>query len=202
MSEDINKKLVIYGGGFNPPGNHHRKIAEALLEVFAGLIIMPCGAYSYKDSIKLVTNGDREMLVRLGFEGLPRTEFDLTDLASGKFSPIWAVDQRYKQNFSDTAIWHAIGGDLVAGGRVGRSQIQQLWINGSQVWEEVCFAVINHPGCFVDEKDLPPKSCLINLDELYGRSTFVRKRIQEGLPVADLVPPKVAAYIAEKQLYV
>ena len=42
---------------------------------------------------------------------------------------------------------------------------------------------------------------VIDIDPVLVSSTAVRERIHLGLPIDRLVPPAVAAYIAERQLY-
>jgi nicotinic acid mononucleotide adenylyltransferase len=140
-------------------------------------------------------------MAELAFGELPGVSFDFSDLVAHDFSPTIDVQERYAKEFPGWQIWHAVGGDLVRNGHLDQSLIQTKWKKGQEVWEKLNFAVINHPGCPVDESDHPPHSKLINLPQLYGRSTIIRQRLAKNLPIDELVHAKILQYIVTHNLY-
>jgi nicotinic acid mononucleotide adenylyltransferase len=57
------KRIVIFGGSFNPPGLHHRKLAMALAERFDQVIILPCGSRPDKETSGLISDEDQAQLI-------------------------------------------------------------------------------------------------------------------------------------------
>ncbi|MBX4205033.1 MAG: hypothetical protein KW788_02460 [Candidatus Doudnabacteria bacterium] len=194
-------RMALYGGRFNPVGDHHHRIAEALLRAFERLVVIPCGIYGAKESDNCPGNEHLLAIAQLGFGDLPGIEFDFSDLKFDKFTRTYDQQIYYQIMHPRAEIWHVIGGDLVRGSKTGVSAIQKTWWRGQEIWERLNFAIISHPGCPVASEDLPPHATLIVLPELYGRSTFIRKRIETNLPISHLVPKPVAEYIRSNHLY-
>lgn len=194
-------KIIIFGLSANPPANHHLLIVQKLIEIFGKVVIIPRGSNSDKPSTTTTTHDQRKEMVHLVFSGLPHIEIDFSDLDKNIFTPTWMIDQKYKTKFPDSEIWHAIGGDLIKDGAGGNSEIQTKWQKGSEIWTNLNWAVINHPGLPINPDDLPPKSMTIKMDSLEGRSTIIRNRLASGQSITDLVPPKVEKYIIKNNLY-
>ena len=112
----MSKQIVIFGGSFNPPGLHHRRIAEALAQQFDEVIVVPCGPRPDKQTSNDVDPIFRATLVSICFAGLPRVEVDLSDLEQAAFSHTAEIDARYA---SRGDVWHLVGADMVTGGAAG-----------------------------------------------------------------------------------
>lgn len=197
----VRERVVTYGGSFNPPSHHHRRIAEGLLARFDRLILVPCGPRSDKATVGTVSLAHRRAMVELAFRGLPRTGIDWTDLDTGTYTTTAALQERYASREPNVELWHAVGADLVIGGRSGDAQIQRSWSHGAEIWRDLRYAVVPWPGCGLDPDDLPPHSQLVDIPGLVGRSTLIRERLKAGDDVSALVDPAVAAYIAANNLY-
>lgn len=195
------RRIAIYGGSFNPPALHHRAIALQLLAWFDEVVIVPCGIRDEKDSLKAVPLQERKEMAMLCFGDLPRVRIDLYDLEQGVFTPAYELEERYKKNSGDKGVWHVIGGDLVAGGGAGGSEIQRSWKQGETVWRTLNFAVVVRPGLSFDPEDLPPSSEVFEGEGLVGASTRIRELIAEGKDVAAVLKPEVYEYIKEHGLY-
>ena len=50
-------------------------------------------------------------------------------------------------------------------------------------------------------RDLPPRSELVDVSDLVGSGTEVRRRLAAGTPVSDLLDPAVEEYIRAHGLY-
>ena len=134
----MSKQIVIFGGSFNPPGLHHRRIAEALAQQFDEVIVVPGGPRPDKQSSNDVDPIFRATLVSICFAGLPRVEIDLSDLEQAAFSHTAEIDARYA---SRGDVWHLVGADMVTGGAAGGSFIHKVWHEGPRLWETLRFAV-------------------------------------------------------------
>lgn len=197
----MKSRIIIFGSSCNPLGNHHLNIIRSLVEIFGKVIVYPCGARpKQKPSTNLVSRWHKKNLVRLALSGQDGVDIDLHDLDFNEFTPTWLIDQRYRA-FSDIEVWHVIGGDLIKEGATGNSEIQTTWEKGKEIWQNLNWIVIDHPNCPIDPADLPPKSILIKIDKLSGRSSDIRERIQKGLSVTGLVPKEVEKYIVSQDLY-
>jgi len=196
-------RIAVYGGSFNPPALHHRQIVMQLLEWFDQVIVVPCGIRDEKDSLKGMPLIHRKEMVSLNFSDLPRVSSDTYDLDNEIFTPAYALDERYKQLYTGKEVWHFVGGDLVAGGRDGNSEIQLSWRRGEEIWRTMNFVVIVRPGFNLAPEDLPSSCEAIEGEELLGSSTLVRDLIKQGRvqDAKSLLRPEVCDYIEKFGLY-
>lgn len=195
----MTRKIAIFGGSFNPPCSHHQAIVRILSERFDKVIIVPCGIRKDKHSTNVVESRHRAAMVLLAFGGLPNAEIDLFDLQNNKFTPTIFLQERYQNLFPVAEIWHAIGGDIISGGKEGNSEIHRVWYEGEKIWRSLRYAVIKRPGYIFTKEDMPPCSELI--DGVAGSSTIVREHIRSGLSIDGFVDPKVETYIEQHGLY-
>ncbi|MCG3193115.1 MAG: NH(3)-dependent NAD(+) synthetase [Thermoanaerobaculia bacterium] len=195
------RRIAVYGGSFNPPSRHHQEIAGRLAGTFDLVIVVPCWLREDKASVSEVLPDHRRRMAEIAFSGLAKVRIDLIDMENREFTPTWKLDERMKARFPDAEIWHVIGGDLVVGGKAGRSEIQAGWQEGAKIWERLNFAVLTREGSGMTLEDLPPKSHLIDGSGLIGSGTLVRSRIASGADVASLLDPAVLAYIQKHGLY-
>ncbi|MBI3633727.1 MAG: NAD(+) synthase [Candidatus Vogelbacteria bacterium] len=201
LLSDPTDKVVVYGGSFNPPLLHHCQIVKQLTQSFEKTFIVPCGNRVDKPSTSATSTIDRKELAKRAFEKIPNVEVDYGDLDNNRYSPAYLLDQIYKEEYPNKEVWHAIGGDLIEGGKDGKSQIQTRWKNGVEVWNKLNFAVIQRAEINFDPKDLPPNSIVIPSESLFGSSTLARKRISAGEEIEKIFLPKVWEYITKKELY-
>ncbi|MBI4851644.1 MAG: NAD(+) synthase [Acidobacteria bacterium] len=195
------RKIAIFGGSFNPVGKHHRQIAENLLPHFDLIIIVPCGIRTDKASVNAISLEHRRELVKRGFEGLEKIEFDFFDLDNDTYTPNYLLEKRYKERFPNQDIWYVIGGDIVTGGRDKKSEIHRIWQHGEEIWEKMNFLVIVRPGYLVEKTDLPIHSNVMEINDLYGSGSLIRELLAAGKPIDELVVASVAEYINQHKLY-
>ncbi len=202
LSRSINqRRIVIFGGSFNPASKHHIYIARKLAQKFSQVIVVPCSNDRKDKALAMVSNSQREEMAKSAFSGLPNVELDTFDLNGGEFTPTWKLQEIYQKQFPGAQIWHVVGGDIVVGGRDCDSEIHRIWDKGSEIWGNLNFAVIVRPGYAVEKQDMPPSSELIQIEGIFGSGTMVRERIVKGESIDDLVTPEVARYIVENNLY-
>lgn len=192
-------KIAIFGGSFNPPGAHHLAVVEALLPRFDKIIIIPCGPRPDKFNANDVDPWHRAALTDITFSGLPKVEVDLFDLELASFTSNDLLEMRYG-HLGD--LWHVVGADLITGGRSEESAIQRVWDQGTAMWNQLNFCVINRLGDGLDDSDLPPKYQTLDLPAAHvNTSEEIREKIFKRLPYADTVTPDVATYIERYGLY-
>ncbi len=199
--ENRQERVVIYGGSFNPPGVHHRQIAERLVQVFDRVIVVPCGLRPDKASSGSVSSEHRVAMVQLAFGGIPRVRIDLFDLDGGTYTPAYRLQEIYQAEFPDAQIFHAVGEDIFAGGREGQSEIHRVWKQGERVWSTFRFAVLARPGYGAEKSDRPPQYQMVELGRLIGSSSMIRDRLSKGEDLEDLMDPEVEAYVRSQGLY-
>ena len=73
-------KIAAFGGSFNPPGLHHRAIAEALARQFDRVDVIPCGPRPDKATVDDVDPAHRAAMAHLMFQGIPNVRVDESDL--------------------------------------------------------------------------------------------------------------------------
>ncbi|MBK8594473.1 MAG: NAD(+) synthase [Holophagales bacterium] len=195
------RRIAVYGGSFNPPGRHHQEIARRLAARFDALFVVPCWLREDKASVGAVAPEHRRRMAELAFRGIAGLELDLTDMEQRAFTPTFLVEERFAARFPKAEVWHVVGGDLVAGGGDGTSEIQRTWQKGAEIWQRLRFAILTRGGSGMSVEDLPPRSELVDVSDLVGSGTEVRKRLAAGKPVAELLDPAVEEYIRAHGLY-
>lgn len=194
-------RVAIFGLSANPPHMSHRRVVGQLLGWFDEVVVVPCGNRDEKDTLKDTPLEARKEMTRLTFGDLPNVRIDAYDLDNDTYTPTYALDERYRKLFPGKEIWHAVGGDLVTGGRDGKAEIQRSWRKKEEVWQTVNFVVMARPGFTVVPEDLPPNADILEFEELIGSSTLVRERIAKGEDVRPLLAPGVYEYIEAQGLY-
>ena len=191
------KSIAIFGGSFNPPGNHHAAIAARLAEMFDEVRVIPCGPRPDKAVTGSVPPVYRAALADIVFGGLTRVVVDLSDFEQEVFTRNHELQSRFE---SLGEVWHVVGADLIAGGARGASLIQQTWEKGVELWQQANFAVLKRPGYAFEAGDLPPHACEVDL-LVEGASTVIRDYLSRGKSVSELLHPRALAYIERYGLY-
>jgi NAD+ kinase len=193
----MRSQIAIFTGSFNPPGLHHRQIAEILTREFGSVIVAPCGPRPDKQTAADVESTHRAALVDIAFRGLDRLTVELFDLEQAVFSKAAELQMRY-QDRGD--LWHVVGSDLTEGGK--NSAIHRTWEDGPRMWAERNFLVVSRAGHTAVPEDLPPHHRVISLDiPRDGDSAIIREKIFKREPFAHLVSAEVGAYIERYGLY-
>lgn len=190
-------RIAVFGGSFNPPGLHHRRIAELLALHFDEVVVVPCGPRPDKDTTNDIDPIHRAAMADIAFRDIPNVRVDLFDLEQQTFTRTHELNEWYRD---EGEVWHVVGTQLTAAGADGSSRIHVFWDQGEALWNEGRFAVIARPGEDPDPADLPPCHEVFHSDTA-GSSAEVRERLFRRQDYRDLVPEAVAKYISRYGLY-
>lgn len=193
----MKKRIALFGGSFNPPGIHHRLMAQALIPHFDAIVIVPCGPRPDKPTTNEIEPHHRATMVDINFAGLSKVRVELFDLENATFTRTHALQEMFEQ---EGEIWHVIGTDLIQGGATQQSFIEKQWFYGDTIWTAFNFVVFTRLDTPYDEKDLPPKSMVVKTN-IGGASTVIREAIFSHRPFDHLLTPQVLAYIERHNLY-
>jgi nicotinate (nicotinamide) nucleotide adenylyltransferase len=193
----VAQRIAVFGGSFNPPGRHHRLIAERLAADFDKVLIVACGPRPDKATTQDIEPIFRAALVDLAFRPLPKVEIDNSDLEYAIFTRTHELQQRYE---AQGELWHVIGADLAVDGGKGQSFIHRIWQEGARLWNELNFIVLTRPGYALAPEDCPPRHVLMEMAE-EGSSTVIRENLFQRRDVSAMIDPAVGQYIERYGLY-
>ena len=181
----------LLGGAFDPPHNGHVVLAREALEGFdlERLLVLVVASPGHKQVSAALE--DRLELARLAFAGLPRTE-----VVAEKHP--YTVDSVRGGGFGDAVF--LVGADEFAD--------FLTWRDPDAVLGDVRLAVATRPGYPQEPLDdvlarleRPDRVEFFEIPPVPVSSSEIRKRVANGEPVTELVPPAVARRIVELGLY-
>jgi nicotinate-nucleotide adenylyltransferase len=188
----------LFGGAFDPPHNGHLALAEDAIQHFGleQLVVVPVGRAPHKH---VETDAAvRFELAQAAFAGRPKTEVSSYEVE--RDGPAYTVD---------TVRWaRGRWGDIIV--FVGADEFGDFlhWKDPDEILEHARVGVATRPG-FGPERAAhvlaglarPDRVEFFTIEPLPISSTQIRARAERGESLEGLVPPRVAAVIAERGLY-
>ena len=201
MSNKKHKKIVLYGGSFNPPHIGHAIAVEAVLRNFKcdEIWIMPSSerldkriGISGKDRAAMLN-----IMIKEFFSHHPATPIKISQLELNRpgltttFDTKTELERLYPKN----RFYFLIGSDLLW-------DIRNKWVKGRELWRSAYFLAIRKPGAKVPSK-MPTNIKLEDKDIVWVNvsSTLVRGFIKKGYSGIPYIHPEVARYIKRNKLY-
>lgn len=187
------------GGSFNPIHNAHLTCAAAVIDKkgFEKAVLIPSAQPPHKVGHELASPADRLAMCRAAVAGDVR--FAVDDLELRRSGPSYTIDtvRELKRRGWPAVSW-MIGADMLL--------YLPKWHEAEALVREVNFVVVARPGWTIDWSILPPafRSLHANVVEaplMDISATEIRRRVRAGESIADLTPPAVAQYIADRGLY-
>jgi nicotinate-nucleotide adenylyltransferase len=185
------------GGTFDPVHNGHVSMATALLDLFEldKVLFVPAGVPWQKEGYSAAE--DRWMMTALTAATNPR--FEASRMEIDRKGPTYTVDtMAILRDFHgpDTELFFIAGIDAVL--TLG------TWHRADGLVGLVEVIAVPRPG--FDAGALRPAAGwprvhVADVPEVDVSSTEIRRRVRDGLPIDELVPPVVARYVAEHGLY-
>jgi nicotinate-nucleotide adenylyltransferase len=217
-------RLGLFGGSFNPIHTGHVAIARQTREALRldRVLFIPTSDPPHKPHQSLAPAKDRYEMVRLAIASDPL--FSISDVEfrrPGKSYTIDTIRVLQQEYGADTALFFLIGLDAFLD--------FPSWREPGALLGLCSFVVISRPGLSFRSLSslaiLPPLSAqsladldagrqstldidigkqhliLLRLPPCEVSASYIRTRVKQGLPVANLLPPLVESYILDHHLY-
>jgi len=187
-------RLGVYGGTFDPIHHGHLILARDVLEQLRldAILFVPCGQSPFKARRPKISDVHRLALLRLALKAEPR--FWLSRCELDRPAPSYAIDTALEigEAFPRAQLFWLIGAD----------QVPELhrWHRVEELRKLAQFVVL-HRGETDTAKGSNAVPSLPRPRRVDISATEIRHRVKSRLPIAHLVPAKVAAYIKRHGLY-
>ena len=193
------KKVIIYGGAFNPPHVGHAIVIETAIRLFPAdeIWLMPSGdrrdkkiGVSSKHRINMI-----KLMVRDIFKNRPiPIKISSLELERVKLTTTYETKIELEKTYPRHRFYFLIGSDII-------DDIKSRWVNGKKLFESSNFLVFEKSS-FPVSKNIGGKVTILSRSiEVNVTSTFIRKLIREGRSGLPYLTPSVAAYIKKHRLY-
>jgi len=191
-------KTILYGGAFDPVHAGHVFVGHEALRLMAPsiLILIPTGVPNPDFDKRLsASDADRAAMLQLAFAGVPDVAISNFEL-NREARPSYFVDTLEGLRLS-------LGVDKPAL-LLGEDQLFSFpqWHRYQDILDQVELWFVPRAGRHRSGSSEVPARALFDINPFDSlSSTLIRDRLRKGLSVEGLVPPSVAAYIAEHGLY-
>lgn len=171
----MKKKIVIYGGAFNPPHIGHAITIETVMRTFVcdEIWIMPSADRRDK---KISVSGEHRvnmlkiMLAELFPDPKVPVKISTLELERPALTTTYDTQLEFNKKYPDSEFYFLVGEDIF-------KDIETKWVNGKKLFQIAKFVTI--------------------AKKVDVSSTFVRERIHEGHNGVPYIIPAVARYIKE-----
>ena len=195
------KKIVFFGGTFDPPHKEHIEIALAAERKYSPdkLIIMPTAIPPHKSTFFSASGEDRLNMCRIAFSGVKSAEVSDMEIAEGGKSYSYITIERLKAKYPEAEIIFVMGTDML--------KTFAEWKNPERILRSCRLALVERSGDEAAEKtikDFNEKfSCGVDIIDYVGKeasSTEYKISKALGLPT-EAVTEEVGLYIDKTHLY-
>jgi nicotinate-nucleotide adenylyltransferase len=205
MSEEIIERIGVFGGSFDPVHIGHLIIAQDALEQLEldRVIFVPTAISPHKLHRTPTEGRHRFEMLKLATENNLRFEVSDMELSRGGVSYTIDTVEQLQADHPDAEIFFIVGLDsLLELHRWHRSEdlLECCTVVPFGRGGEDPEAIASRCGLSNDWKT----KLLARLIRIHGvevSASEIRMRVAEGLSIQTLVPPEVAMYIAEHNLY-
>lgn len=179
-------RIGLYGGTFDPIHNGHLRVISELInqKIADRILVVPAGEPRLRDSQPVATGAQRRTMCQLAVNDLPtdiRSKVEVNPIEVLRMGPSYTIDtvEAIKQTYPDDEIVLIIGSDAA-------EKINQ-WHRATELLAMVTLEIIERPGY--------PGISGRDISAIDVSATQVR------LHQSDLLPPSVATFIKENNLY-
>lgn len=201
--DDRPRRIGILGGTFNPPHLGHLICAqEAYLQLeLDEVLLIPARMPPHKPVEDEPGVEHRLALCECAIEG-DGGRFEVSSLEVDRPGPSFTIDtlKELRSPASNSELFLIVGGDVAAG--------LPQWREPELVLSLATLAVAGRPGtrrAAVEDAISPMRGSdrtrFFRMPRIAISSTFIRRRVREGLPIKYLVPDPVISYIDSHRLY-
>lgn len=198
----MRKKMVVFGGSFNPPTNAHFALAEHISQLpeVEAVLFVPVGDLYQKDNL-IRAKFRVEMLCEV-IRNNPKFQISLVEVNARKLMNTIDTMRELQIEYPEYDLYFLMGSD----------NLEQFpdWDGARELVEEFQFVVVSRNG--QDVQNLLETSELLSenkekflfTEDFVGTdisSTAIRKLLREGKSVKYLVPEEIHNYLAQGSLY-
>lgn len=198
------KKIGVLGGSFDPVHLGHISLAkDALVQgSLDQVIFMPVHKQPFKLDARLSSDQDRLAMLREAVKDIPGLTVSDWELKSEGISYTYLTLRAIRNQYSDAKIYFITGTDTFL-------KIN-IWKNSAELLNENNFIIGHRPGYRETEllervaelqKNHKTEIVVINNTRLDISATEVRRLVEGGGTISQLVPPGVERYIIKHGLY-
>lgn len=193
------RRVVVFGGTFDPIHNGHIAIAKCLRDELDAehVVMVPTGRPWLRSEAPIASPEDRLRMVELAVKNERRIEVSNVDIIRDKTTySIDTINDLRHQHGADCEFILAIGADTV-------SDLQR-WHRYDQLIKECTFAVVQRPGAPLDGTvTLPDHTSVVRGPMIDISASEIRLKIRQGdlANAADVLPDLVLRFIIENSLY-
>lgn len=187
-------RIGILGGTFNPIHIGHLILAEEALSKLGlnKVVFVPTYVPPHKAVEGNIKPQDRLRMVELAIAD--NQAFAVSDFEIGSKKTSYSIDtlKEFRKTYGEDAqLYFITGSDL----------LKDLfsWKNVNDIFRMSKFIVANRPGYPVTE--VPKEVETVVVTPIEVSSEDIRRRLKAGRSIRYLVPEKVRAYIADRNLY-
>ena len=194
------KKIVLFGGAFNPPHLGHLIIIQQAFELIpkiAQLWVLPCYQHTFQK--ELVSAKHRLHLAQLLIEQLPPILINKVRLETIEHDyqlsgETYEALQLLKKQYSQHQFVFLMGSDQL--------KSFKKWGNWQKLLKAIPFYVYPRSG-YQNHINFPNMQLLKSETQVITNlsSTLIRKRVGEKLPLTNLAPKTIINYLKKHQLY-
>jgi nicotinate-nucleotide adenylyltransferase len=201
-------RLGLLGGSFDPPHLGHLHVARAARDELRldRLRLVPASQPPHKLGRALAPDGDRVAMLELLVREEPWLEIDRRELARGgtSFTYDTLVEVLREIDGGRADLYFILGSDSLVD--------LPTWHRAAELVRLATIVTVPRDAKSVQlglaqiRKCVPEAAAriadhVLDVEPLPVSSTSIRSRVKAGLPVDELVPASVAAYIARRGLY-
>ena len=191
-------RLGVYGGTFDPIHTGHLVIARGIVEHCGldRLLFVPSARPPHKQGHAIAPSDDRFRMAQLATQHDPH--FEVSDLEINRPGLSYTVDtlKELRNIYGASSSIHLV---------IGADSLLEIdtWYAPDRVFELATIVTVPRPGKELVRADprWRDRVVTVQLPEIDISSTDIRRRVCEGLSIANLVPEEVARYIEERGLY-
>ena len=199
-----NKKIGILGGSFDPIHNGHLAIAESAYRDFNldEVWLIPAGHSPNKDEDKMTSATVRAQMTALAAQNIPHFKLSTYEIDKEGTSYTYLTLSDFKEQYPDTDFYFIMGADSL--------DYFDAWRHPEIICQKAIILVAVRDDMDLDDinkkiehiktqfhAEIYPLSC----EKIDISSSEIRTNLKNSKDIRDMVPPAVADYITEHDLY-
>lgn len=196
----MRKKIIIYGGAFNPPHVGHAIVVETLSRLMRAHEIWIMPSADRKDKYIGISGEDRSHMLQLLLKDtLPKTKAPLKissfEIERPALTTTYDTKLALEKKYPNFDFYFVVGSDLI-------SDVKTKWVKGRELYKSARFVVIKRAP-FKLPKKVPGNISMLSAEGIWPElsSTFIRKLLARGYSGMPYLTQSVAKYAQNKKFY-